>query len=141
MQIQFESSHINSPSTRAIKFRIPKPNKKYRLHLLNSKATLSSITNALINGNLRHMLTFMPQQHWLSAGKPQFIGRVENIDTDFLLLSNVFNTSLKLKRTNESDKNLELGSLSRKDFRRIAAHHQDDFKTLGYSPRYSAFDQ
>ena len=87
------------------------------------------------------MLTFMPQQHWLSAGKPQFIGRVENIDTDFLLLSNVFDKSLKLKRTNESNKNLELGSLSRKDFRRIAAHYQDDFKTLGYSPRYSTFDQ
>ena len=117
------------------------PTKKYRLHLLSSNATFSSITNDLISGNLRHMLTFMPQQHWLSAGKPQFIGRVENIDTDFLLLSNIFNASLKLKRTNESDNNLELGSLSRKDFRRIAAHYKDDFKTLGYSPKYSIFDQ
>ena len=117
------------------------PTKKYRLHLLNSKATFSSITNDLISGNLRHMLTFMPQQHWLKAGKPQFIGRVENIDTDFLLLSNIFNANLKLKCTNKSDNNLELRSLSRKDFQRVAAHYKNDFKTLGYSPKYSTFDQ
>ena len=117
------------------------PTKKFRLHLLSSKPNFSSITDNLVRGNLCQMLTFKHQQHWLSAGRPQFIGRVENIDNDFLLLANTLNSNLKLIHTNKSNSSHELGTLSRKDFRRIAAHYKDDFKTLGYSPKYSTFDQ
>ena len=117
------------------------PTKKFRLHLLRSKPNFSSITDNLVRGNLRQMLTFKHQQHWLSAGRPQFIGRVENIDNDFSLLANILNSDLKLIHTNKSNRSFELGTLSRKDFRRIAAHYKDDFKTLGYSPKYSTFDQ
>ena len=81
----------------------------------------------------------MPQYDWLQRGKPQFIGRLENINIDFAILANILNIKTKLQRTNESNTITNLGQLSKKDFRRVAEYYKDDFQATGYSKKYSDF--
>ena len=85
------------------------------------------------------MLTFTHQNRSLQRGKPQFIGRVENINTDFAILSNILNVKAKLQRTNESNTSVDLGHLSKKDFRRVVEYYKDDFQATGYSRKHSDF--
>ena len=120
-------------------FKTLSPTKKYRLHLVNSEPNYTSIVDNLVEGKLKKMLTFMHQHHWLQKGKPQFIGRVENINTDFAILSNILNVKAKLQRTNESNSSVDLGHLSKKDFRRVVEYYKDDFQATGYSRKHSDF--
>jgi len=82
----------------------------------------------------------MHQQHWLKKGRPQFIGRVENINTDFLILSKILNVKTRLQHANESNKLVDLGLLSKKDFRRVANYYSSDFIRTGYSRKFSSFN-
>ena len=116
------------------------PTKKYRLHLINTQPTYTSFADDLVNGKLKKMLTFMHQQHWLKKGRPQFVGRVENINTDFLILSNILNIKTRLQHANESNKLVDLGLLSKKDFRRVANYYSSDFIRTGYSRKFSSFN-
>lgn len=120
-------------------FKTLSPIKRYRLYLANSESNYTSIIDNLVKGNLKKMLFFMPQYDWLQRGKPQFIGRLKNINIDFAILANILNIKTKLQRTNESNTITNLGQLSKKDFRRVAEYCKDDFQATGYSKKYSDF--
>ena len=116
------------------------PIKKYRLHLLDSKPSYTSIIDDLVEGKLKKMLFFKPQTHWLEKGKPQFIGRVENINTDFDILMNFLGIKSRLKLTNTSPEGVDLGNFSKQDFRRVAEYYNDDFIAAGYPKNIHFFN-
>ena len=132
-------AHANRRQLERADFKSLSSTKKYRLHLIKSEPTYASIVDSLIEGKLKKMLTFMHQQHWLQKGSPQFVGRVENINCDFLILSKILNIYPKLQRTNESNQTIDLGHLSKKDFRRVVEYYNDDFVATGYSKKHSSF--
>ena len=115
------------------------PSKEYRLHLITSNANYDSIIDDLTDGKLKKIPFFKHQKHWLKKGKPQFIGRVENIDTDFAILSKILRIKSKLKRTNKSPDTASLGKFSKKNFREVVEYYKEDFNATGYSPKPSAF--
>ena len=119
-------------------FKTLSPTKKYRLHLARNEPSYTSIIDDLMAGKLIKMLTFMHQQHWLIKGKPQFIGRVESINSDFQFLSNTLGIKNKLQLTNESNRSIDLGDITKKDFRRVADYYNNDFDATGYSKKYSS---
>ena len=86
------------------------------------------------------MLFFKPQTHWLEKGKPQFIGRVENINTDFDILMNFLGIKSRLKLTNTSPEGVDLGNFSKQDFRRVAEYYNDDFIAAGYPKNIHFFN-
>ena len=111
--------------------------KKFRLHLITSNSNYDSIIDDLTNGKLKEIPFFKHQKHWLKKGKPQFIGRVENIDTDFSILSKILRTKSTLKRTNKSPNIASLGNFSKKNFREVVEYYKEDFIATGYSPKHS----
>ena len=113
--------------------------KKYRLHLITSNSNYDSIIDDLTNGKLKEIPFFKHQKYWLKKGKPQFIGRVENIDTDFAILSKILRIKSKLKRTNKSPNIASLGNFSKKNFREVVEYYEGDFYATGYSPKHSDF--
>ena len=113
--------------------------KQYRLYLINSHASYDSIVDDLTNGKLKKIPFFKHQNHWLKKGKPQFVGRVENINVDFAILSRILNTKSKLKRTNKSPEKADLGQFSKSNFRKVVDYYREDFNATGYSPKYKAF--
>ena len=115
------------------------PSKEYRLHLITSNANYDSIIDDLTDGKLKKIPFFKHPKHWLKKGKPQFIGRVENIDTDFAILSKILRIQSKLKRTNKSPNTASLGNFSKKNFREVVEYYKKDFIATGYSPKHSAF--
>jgi hypothetical protein len=115
------------------------PSKEYRLHLITSNANYDSIIDDLTDGKLKKIPFFKHQKHWLKKGKPQFIGRVENIDTDFAILSKILRIKSKLKRTNKSPDTASLGKFSKKNFREVVEYYKEDFNVTGYSPKHSDF--
>ena len=113
--------------------------KKYRLHLITSNSSYDSIIDDLISEKLKNIPFFKHQKHWLTKGKPQFIGRVENIDTDFAILANTLRIKSKLKRTHKSPDIASLGNFSKKNFQKVVDYYREDFNATGYSPKYKAF--
>ena len=73
--------------------------KKYRLHLITSNSSHDSIIDDLISEKLKNIPFFKYQKYWLVKDMPLFIGRVENIDTDFAILAKSLRIKSKLKRT------------------------------------------
>ena len=112
--------------------------KEYRLHLITSNSNYDSIINDLTDGKLKKILFFKHQKYWLRKGKPQLIGRVENINTDFAILSKMLRIQSKLKRTNKSPDIASLGNFSKKNFREIFEYYREDFNATGYSAKHSA---
>ena len=108
--------------------------KKYRLHLITSNSNYDSIIDDLTSGKLKKIPFFKHQKHWLAKGKPQFIGRVENIDTDFVTLSKILGIRSKLRRTNKSPDIASLGNFSKKNFQEVVEYYKEDFNATGYSP-------
>ena len=113
--------------------------KKYRLHLITSNSNYDSIIDDLTNGKSKEIPFFKHQKNWLKKGKPQFIGRVENIDTDFAILSKILCIKSKLKRTNKSPDTASLGKFSKKNYREVVEYYKEDFYATGYSPKHSDF--
>jgi hypothetical protein len=113
--------------------------KEYRLHLITSNSNYDSIIDDLTNGKLKKIPFFKHQKYRLKKRKPQFIGRVENIDTDFAILSKILCIKSKLKRTNKSPNIASLGNFSKKNFREVVEYYKEDFIVTGYSPKHSAF--
>ena len=111
--------------------------KEYRLHLITSNSNYDSIINDLTDGKLKKILFFKHQKHWLQKGKPQFIGRVENINTDFAILSKILRIKSKLKRSNKSPDIASLGNFSKKNFREVVEYYREDFNATGYSAKHS----
>jgi len=62
---------------------------------------------------------------------------VENIDTDFAILSKILRTKSTLKRTNKSPNIASLGNFSKKYFQEVVEYYKEDFIATGYSPKHS----
>ena len=92
-----------------------------------------------MNGRLKKIPFFKNQNHWLNKGQPQFIGRVESINTDFAILSRILNIKSKLKRTNRSPDKAYLGQFSKSNFRKVVEYYKEDFISTGYSSKHSEF--
>ena len=112
--------------------------KEYRLHLITSNSNYDTIINDLTDEKLKKILFFKHQKYWLRKGKPQLIGRVENINTDFSILSKMLRIKSKLKRTNKSPDIASLGNFSKKNFLEIVEYYREDFNATGYSAKHSA---
>lgn len=114
------------------------PTKRYRLHLAETRPTLTAMVDDLHRGRLRKMMTFKPQSLWLLAGKPQFIGRVEAFDHDFQFLLRLSGLSIKGSagsappHINRSTQRLTAEQLSPTDLKRIKRYYRLDYKLTGY---------
>ena len=112
------------------------PTKRYRLHLLDSQPSLSTMINDLDQGRLRKLTTFKPQALWLHAGQPQFIGRVERFELDLRHLFHLIDPQAPIKtrlpHTNRSPSLLKTSELSSREIRKIKAYYREDFRLTGY---------
>ena len=113
--------------------------KRYRLHLLNTRPSISDMVNDLHQGRLRKMTTFEPQALWLRAGQPQFIGRVERFEQDLRHLFQLIDPEARGRgaaaptpHTNRSPSRLNASELSNRELRRIRSYYRHDFRMTGY---------
>ena len=114
------------------------PTKRYRLHLLDARPSLSEMVNDLHQGRLRKLTTFQPQALWLRAGQPQFIGRVERFEQDLHHLFQLISpqaqgrSAVPTPHTNRSPSRLSASELSGRELRRIRSYYRHDFRMTGY---------
>ena len=133
------TSLLHTQKTRERQPQTLSTTKQYRLHLINNHASYDSIVDDLMNGRLKKIPFFKNQNHWLNKGQPQFIGRVESINTDFAILSRILNIKSKLKRANRSPDKAYLGQFSKSNFRKVVEYYKEDFISTGYSSKHSEF--
>ena len=112
------------------------PTKRYRLHLLEARPSLSEMVDDLHEGRLRKLTTFQPQALWLRAGLPQFIGRVERFEQDWRHLLDLIDPQRQITgptpHSNRSPSRLRANELSKRDLRRIRSYYRHDFRMTGY---------
>ena len=115
--------------------------KRYRLHLLDARPSISDMVNDLHQGRLRRLTTFQPQALWLRAGQPQFIGRVERFEQDLRHLFQLIDpqtqgrTAAPMPHTNQSPSRLSASELSKRELRRIRSYYRHDFRMTGYGKK------
>ena len=115
------------------------PTKRYRLHLLDSRPSLSAMVHDLDQGRLRKLTTFKPQALWLHAGQPQFIGRVERFEQDLRHLLHLIDPQAPIDtrppHTNRSPSRLNANDLGSREMRKIRAYYREDFRLTGYGKK------
>lgn len=87
----------------------------------------------LAKQDVNRILHFREQIQWIRRGKPQFIGRVETIESDMRHLSRIIGEQLTLGRRNQSDRPDDgSGGYDERTRRTIARIYADDVRLLNY---------
>jgi hypothetical protein len=109
------------------------PAKQFRLNLIKTNPDINNVVDDLCLGKMKKILFFKPQSNWILRGKPQFVGRVENIEDDFEKLRSLLGFKNKLVHTNTSKSLLSETEITKHNLQRLIDYYEADFKLTGYT--------